>query len=397
MLRLHSLCTLIALTASLGFCKTENVIFVMTDGLRWQEVFRGADQALMPKEEMAALKAKYWREDLRDRRAALMPFLWQTIAAQGQVFGNRDKGSDAYVTNNFWFSYPGYSETLCGFADPRIQSNDDVPNPSVTVLEWLNKRPELSGKIAAFGAWKVIAEVVNGARGHFPANAGWAPFAGLPANPEVNLLNKLKAENPRVWPDEPFDALPFHTALQYLQARKPRVLYLSLGETDEWAHDNKYAHYLDAAHRVDAYLAELWAAVQSMPEYKDRTTLIFSPDHGRGEGREWTDHGQKVPLSKYIWMAFLGPDTPALGERSKIPAVTQNQIAATLAALLGADYNAAVPEAGKPIADVLSQRTDSASATLRVSGRSVRPAAGSIRAATLFFDLPKRMNVFSTR
>ena len=52
-------------------------------------------------------------------------------------------------------------------------------------------------------------------------------------------------------------------------------------------------------------------------------------------------------------MAFLGPDTPALGERAKVPDVTQSQIAATLAAFLGEDYAVAVPRAGKPITDVL--------------------------------------------
>jgi hypothetical protein len=51
-------------------------------------------------------------------------------------------------------------------------------------------------------------------------------------------------------------------------------------------------------------------------------------------------------------MAFLGPDTPALGERSQIPAVTENQIAATLAAFLGENYPAEVPKAGLAIADV---------------------------------------------
>jgi hypothetical protein len=52
-------------------------------------------------------------------------------------------------------------------------------------------------------------------------------------------------------------------------------------------------------------------------------------------------------------MAFLGPDTATLRERTKIPPVTQSQIAATLAAFLGEDYVADVPKAGKPIADVL--------------------------------------------
>ena len=30
--------------------KTRNILFVMTDGLRWQELFQGADGALMNKE-----------------------------------------------------------------------------------------------------------------------------------------------------------------------------------------------------------------------------------------------------------------------------------------------------------------------------------------------------------
>jgi hypothetical protein len=54
-------------------------------------------------------------------------------------------------------------------------------------------------------------------------------------------------------------------------------------------------------------------------------------------------------------MAFMGPDTRDRGERSHVPAVTQNQIAATLAALLGEDYVGDVEKAGRPIADVLPQ------------------------------------------
>jgi hypothetical protein len=77
-------------------------------------------------------------------------------------------------------------------------------------------------------------------------------------------------------------------------------------------------------------------------------------DHGRGLAPlEWRSHGEKIPDSKYVWMAYLGPDTPALGERAKIGPVTQSQVAATLAALLGEDYTGAVSKAGKPIGDVL--------------------------------------------
>src|SRR5262249_23149233 len=148
---------------------------------------------------------------------------------------------------------------------------------------------------------------------------------------------------------DPFDHLTFHTALEYLKSRKPRVLYLSLGETDDWAHEGNYPEYLRATYRADQYLKILWETVQAMPEYKGVTTLVFSPDHGRGDGADWRSHGERWPDSKYIWMAFLGPDTSALGERSQIAPVTQSQLAATVAALLRQDYHRAVPASGAAI------------------------------------------------
>ena len=339
--------------------KTQNVIFVMTDGLRWQEVFRGADPALMNEasgvSNIAETKRLYWRGTAQARREALMPFFWQTVARAGQIFGNRDLSAEAYVTNGLNFSYPGYNETLCGFPDPRIRSNDNVPNPNVTVLEWLHRKPAYRGKVAAFGAWEVISSIVNAERAGFAANSGYAPFTVAPVTPAIEMLNRLKAST-RVWDDEPFDSFAFETALGYLKEHKPRVLYLSLGETDDWAHEGKYDLYLGAARRADQFLKELWETVQSMEEYRGKTTLIFSTDHGRGLAPAgWKSHGEKIPESKYIWMAFLGPDTQALGERSNIPAVTQSQIAATLANFLGEDYRAEVPNAGKPVRDVLSQ------------------------------------------
>jgi hypothetical protein len=345
--------------------KTENVIVVMLDGMRWQEVFRGADAALIgkpgpeglgdPKGRAAQAEKLYLRATPAERRQTLMPFLWSVMATDGQIFGNRDLGSDAQVTNGLNFSYPGYSETLTGFADPRVHSNDNVPNPNVTVFEWLNAKPAFSGKVAAFGAWDVFNGIFNRERCGFPVNAGYDPLTTTPATPELKLLNDLKAETVRIWPDEPFDPLPFHTAIEYLKAEKPRLLFVGLGETDDWAHVGSYPEYLNAAHLGDSYLRQLWELVQSMPEYRGRTTLIVLPDHGRGEGALWTSHGEKIPESKQTWMAFLGPDTAALGERKAASPVTESQIAATLAALLGEDYHASVPRSGAPIQDVLGK------------------------------------------
>jgi hypothetical protein len=345
--------------------KTENVVVVMLDGMRWQDVFRGADPELIKtlgpdalgdaKERTANAQHLYWRDTPADRRQALMPFLWSVVATQGQIFGNRDLASDSHVTNGLNFSYPGYSETLTGIADPRIHSNDNVPNPNVTVFEWLNGKPAFAGKVAAFGAWDVFNGIFNRERCGFVVNAGYDPLTAIPATPQIELLNELKAETVRIWPDEAFDPLPFHTAVEYVKANKPRVLFLGLGETDDWAHGNSYAEYLNAAHRDDSYLRQLWEQLQSMPEYQGKTTLIVLPDHGRGVGAEWTSHGQKIPASKETWMAYLGPDTAAKGERQQVGPVTESQVAATLAALLGEDYHAAVPQAATAIREVLGK------------------------------------------
>lgn len=338
----------------------QNVVLVMTDGLRWQEVFRGADASLLTDERyfngrsVKDLQAKYLAATAEERRERLMPFLWKELIPHGQMYGDRDAHSDAYVTNGFDFSYPGYSETLTGHGDPRINSNDNIMNPNVTVLEWLNKQSGLQGEVAAFGAWATIAGIVNEERCGFPVDAGYDPLEMSPMTPRLELLNSLKAETPRVWDDEPFDAPVFYTAMEYIRAKKPRVVFLSLGETDDWAHEGNYGEYLNSAHRVDDYLRQLWTALQAMPEYRDKTTLILVPDHGRGSGPEdWTSHGQKVPESKYIFMGFRGPQTPALGNRENVPAVTQSQVAATLAKFLGLDWDAAEPTAGKPVASAV--------------------------------------------
>jgi len=337
----------------------------MIDGMRWQEVFRGADPDLlqtlgsdMPgdaKQRAELARQRYSRATAAERRQTLMPFLWSVASSEGQLFGNRDLGSDSHVINRLNFSYPGYSETLTGLADPRVDSNDNVPNPNPTVFEWLNAKPEFAGKVAAFGAWEVFNGIFRAPRCGFVVNAGYDALTTIPSTPELELLNTLKRETVRVWPDEAFDPMPFHTAMEYLKARKPRVLFLGLGETDDWAHAGSYAEYLNAAHLADDYLREIWELTQSMPEYRGKTTLIVLPDHGRGEGGKWNDHGEKVPESMQTWMVFLGPDTPPLGERKQTHPVSDSQIAATLAALLGEDYGAGVPKAGAIIPDVLGK------------------------------------------
>ena len=187
--------------------KTENIIFVMTDGFRWQEVFGGVDAAILnepsnvEKNKLGALKKQFCRETPEASREALLPFIWKVVAKEGQIYGNQGKQSQAQVTNGLKFSYPGYQETLCGFPDPRIDRNDAGPNPNVTVFEWLHHKPAFQGRVAAFGAWKGFNDIFNRQRCGFCVNAGYDPLTQGIHSPEVDLLNQLKAETPRIWKD----------------------------------------------------------------------------------------------------------------------------------------------------------------------------------------------------
>jgi hypothetical protein len=347
-----------ALPAAAQRITAENVIVVTLDGLRWQEFFGGAHLELVNREtggvaDSAALVRRLWRQTAEERRAALLPFLWTVIAVRGQIFGDSTRGSAARVTNGLRFSYPGYNELLTGAPDPRIASNDTVLNPNVTVLEWLNGLARYRGRVAAYGSWEVLPYIVNARRSGIAANGDGAPIAD-PRSERDRLLNDFAADLPPYWGSVRFDAATMQGALEYLRTHRPRVFYVMLGDTDEWAHERRYDLYLDAAWRADRFIRRLWETAQALEQYAGRTALLVTTDHGRGAApADWTDHGRDVPAAERIWIAALGPDTPALGVRDSAP-VTQAQVAATVAALLGEDFRAAAPQAAPPLPGVVA-------------------------------------------
>jgi hypothetical protein len=268
-----------------------------------------------------------------------MPFMWEVIAREGQIYGNRRLGSDAVVTNGLKFSYPGYNEMLTGRPDPRIDRNDYGPNPNMTVFGRLAGQPGFSGQVAVFGTWDVFTPIFYREREKMLVRAGWdLPFPGS-TDPPRALLDSLYTTTTRYWPGMPYDAFLQAVVMEYLRTDRPRVLYLGFGETDEWAHSGKYDRYLATAHRVDGFIRDLWQRMQAMPEYAGKTTFIITTDHGRGSGlKDWTDHGKDVDGAENIWIAVMGPGIPALGERRNVPLVTQAQVAATVAAAVGQDW-----------------------------------------------------------
>lgn len=337
--------------------KTENIILVTLDGLRWQEVFGGADSTLLKNKNFTRdydeTAASFWNDNLEVRRRMLFPFIWNVVAQNGQLHGNRNAGSKVNVANPYQFSYPGYNEMLTGYPDPTVNSNDKVMNKNTNVLEFINQQKEFKGKVAVFSSWDAFPYILNEPRSGIYVNSDTDTINFK--NPNLKLINDLQFLAPRPVGVRP-DVITYMAAREYFKAYRPRVLYVAFDETDDLAHAGEYDQYLNSAHAEDAMLADIWNIVQSNPQYKNKTTLIITCDHGRGDAikEQWKDHGQNVKDSGETWLAVIGPDTKTLGEVKTAGQLYQKQYAATIAALLGLEFSAEHP-IGEPIKDICTK------------------------------------------
>ena len=337
--------------------QTQNLFLITVDGFRWQEVFTGAEEALIAKgygvQDTNRLRGMFWSANPEKRRRALLPFFWSVIAEKGQLFGNRNKGSVAEVTNGKKFTYPGFNEIFTGSPDARIDKNEKRNNPNVSVFEWLHQKPAFKGRIVGFANWDVHPYILNTERSGIPVWTGLDTNFPVAKGSRLELIQQIEQDTTEIWRDMSFDSFFVNAARVYLEEKQPRVVWVAFGETDEWAHEGNYERYLFAAHNTDNYIRQLWEKAQSLPAYRGKTTFVITCDHGRGTGPDWRNHGAKIEGAEKVWLAVLGPDTRPLGERQNIGRVTHSQLAATIAELLGEDYHAAVPKSGEPIRDVL--------------------------------------------
>lgn len=339
--------------------KTENVILITLDGARYQEMFGGLDGELYKKIDKDAEKKEVFKyfsaPTANERREKLMPFFWQIwMKNHGSIAGNRALKSEAQTTNNLFFSFPGYSEILTGEArDDVIKSNDFVQNKFPSFLQFLQTKMKLdSNQVASFASWHVMNAIATSNPDAFLINAGYEEYKS--DDRDLQLLNIAQVEAPTPWDSVRHDFYTFRFAMAHLKKFHPRVLHIGLGEIDDWAHNKRYDLMIETFRRNDAFFKELWEFLESDRQYKGKTTIIITTDHGRGATeKNWNDHGEKVPEARHIWMAFISPDTNLRGEWKDSKTIYQNQIAATFCQYLGFDYAEQNPKAGKPIAEVL--------------------------------------------
>jgi hypothetical protein len=329
-----------------GLRKTENLLLVGWDGVRWQEIFTGVDSSLMNDpaytHRSGGMRSLYWNDTVEVRRKKLFPWFWSTLQQNGQMYGNRTIGNKVDVSNPYNITGPGFTETLVGFADPAVNSNNKVLNNSTNVLEFINNQKEYKRKVAVFAMSNLFDYILNKGRSGLMISCD-SDQVDRP-DKEFQLLNEMQQLAPKPFGERP-DLLTYFQAKEYLKLYRPRVMYLEMGETDDYGHAGSYDFYVSTLHSQEAMIAALWNYIQSIPQYKDKTTLLIACDHGRGGQikSQWTGHGPQIKDSKDIFILAMGPDMPALGELNTNTQLYQGQMAATIAKFLGLDYKAEHP------------------------------------------------------
>ena len=196
--------------------RTENVVVIVTDGLRWQEVFRGAETALVSEkpggvEDVAATKAAFWRGPRRRSGAKpSCPFSGRSWRRRARSTATSTRAASAQVVNGYKFSYPGYNEIITGAGDTRIDSNEYGPNPNVSVFEWLNGQPGFQGRVAVVAGWDAFRADLQprAAAASTCGSAGRRRFPDTTTPRQELLEHALRARSTREFSDMPWDALP---------------------------------------------------------------------------------------------------------------------------------------------------------------------------------------------
>jgi hypothetical protein len=147
------------------------------------------------------------------------------------------------------------------------------------------------------------------------------------------------------------DELSVYVARRLMRQLAPTLLWITLHDIDI-AHAGAYSLYVDAIRRTDRLCAEIWAAIESEPEYAGKTRMYILPDFGRDSdiepgGNGFQHHRTGDAVSRTTWMLAMGA-----GVRQNVIVerpIESLDLVPTLGAVLGFDPRYS---RGKPLPEV---------------------------------------------
>lgn len=267
-----------------------SVILFTWDGVRPQEFLRGTGWMLeksLPKEE----------------RGEVLNSFWKNHAQEGIILGGNNRyriGSDVAV------SLPSYQAIMAGEVTPCRKNNCDSIQVE-TLMESLVKNLNLPKKdVAVFASWNRI--LASAAKNTENITHGIYPqiFDDGTNDPSMKKIQEESLLDLPEWKGSRKDKYTFSLAKEYLKKHCPRFLWISLVDSDEFAHEGNYQGYVSSLRTYDNYLDELIQFLDESGEYGKNTTLFVTTDHGRGAGPLWKGHGHTTFTEKNIFLYARG-------------------------------------------------------------------------------------------
>jgi hypothetical protein len=286
------------------------VVIVVLDGVRWQEIFRGVDPSML--EAVAALPGARGRRPFAPE--ALTPNLHALMTERGAALGAPGRSSIRASGPRF-VSLPAYREIFSGASSLDCLDNNCPLIARRTLVDELRDR---GGQAAVFASWTPI-QLAAASRAE-----GVVMSAGQGADKEEPYPG-----------DGDFrpDRATARLALRHLERARPDLLFVGLGEPDEYAHRGDYLGYLDAIASADAFVGDLARALERMGPRGARTHLFITTDHGRAAG--FREHGGAYPESAPVWLVASGPAVRARGAIVTDEPARLADLAPTMRTILG--------------------------------------------------------------
>lgn len=257
------------------------VVLITLDGVRWQEVFNGVDHSFLNSGESVSARE-------------LLPNIYHYFVDNGMVVG---RDSKFIATGPMHISLPGYLEIMRGHPSTDCQTN----NCENVVLD--DNMTFLFKESAVIASWDTIRKtvpstvVINSGRS-FRSEA-WKKL-GLDDNQAFQ----------EYWePEYRPDFLTKDAALDYFQYNNPDFFWISLGDTDEWAHAGNYEQYLESLKSADEFIGQVIKMVEHSYDKADYT-FIITADHGRS--LFWNSHGEDAASARN-WLMMTGRGVPSRG------------------------------------------------------------------------------------
>lgn len=274
-----------------------NVILFTWDGVRKQEFFKGTGWLLglkLPSEKRGQLLEKFWNEH----------------AAEGIVFGGRNRyriGSDVAV------SLPSYQAIMMGKSTGCRKNNCDSVKEE-TLMESLRHKLKLEKKdVAVFASWNRILAAVAANPESITHGIYPEVFDDGSRDPVIQKIQQDALADLPEWQGSRKDKYTFSLAMHYLKKHCPRFLYISLVDSDEFGHGGNYDGYTSSIRSYDGYLDELITFLKESGAYGANTTLFVTTDHSRGPGPLWKGHAITTFSEKSVFLYARGRGVEASG------------------------------------------------------------------------------------